>query len=59
MDKYIRRIRRLLEGFEEFYVSHILREDNVIANKMVNVGVRPHDQAELVEDFRGLSSTLI
>ena len=47
LDKYIRRIRKLLEEFEEFKVSHTLREENVINDKIANVGVRFHDRAKL------------
>ncbi|XP_057872372.2 uncharacterized protein LOC131078634 [Cryptomeria japonica] len=38
LDKHIRRMNNLLNGFEDFKVSHVLREANVEADRLSNVG---------------------
>ena len=48
-------IRWLLEGFEDFQVSHIGWEGNVVGDKMANVGVDLQENIETAEGNRSIN----
>lgn len=56
LDKHIRRMNYLLSGFDDFKVSHVLREVNVEVDKLSNVGANGSlaDHFNLFEDLRNV-----
>ncbi|XP_059067599.1 uncharacterized protein LOC131858386 [Cryptomeria japonica] len=56
LDKHIRRMKLLLYGFEDFKVSHVLKEANVEADKLSNVGANGSldSNINLFEDLRNV-----
>lgn len=58
LDKHVRRMKLLLGGFEEFKVSHVLKEANVEVGKISNVGANGslENNFRIFEDFRTVSS---
>lgn len=53
LDKHVRRMKLLLCGFEDFKVTHVLREANVEVDKLSNVGANGSldNNFRLFEDF--------
>ncbi|XP_059078060.1 uncharacterized protein LOC131876634 [Cryptomeria japonica] len=58
LDKHIRRMNLLLCGFDDFKVSHVLREANIEADKLSNVGANGSldSNFNLFEDLRNVCS---
>lgn len=53
LDKHVQRMKLLMFGFEDYKVTHVLREANVEADKFSNVGANGslENNFRLFKDF--------